>query len=151
MATLLKTTGNIVAGSEFRYNTVYDENEGVYTPSETVKATGNGEKSYIYGDFKAHQYRNGSIDEDGVGGIFGETDVARSGTAIGSTTSTGNFSYNGGLSSEDNIPKYFTDEIANDETTRATKVYTFDGKSVLSPRNDTSDESTDGVTSEAAS
>lgn len=145
MATLLKTTGNVAQNSDFRYNTVYDEKDGTYTPSTTVKATGNGEKSYIYGDFKAHQFRKGDISENGIGGLFGESDVSRSGTSIGSTTATGSFSYNGGLSSEDNIPKYFTDEVASDEMNRASRVYTFDGKNVLSPRSDNSDESTDGV------
>ena len=142
MATFLKATGNATPSSEFKYNTLYNRDNIV---KEDLDPTGKGNRAFIYNEFVATQYRDAKIENQGIGSIFGLEEDSRSITAMGDVTSEGKFSYNGGVTSETNIPSYFTDKEAEKEMNRANAAYTINGNSVLTRRNSRDEDDTDGI------
>ena len=142
MATFLKATGNPTESSEFKYNTIYNRDNSV---REDLDPTGNGNRAFIFNEYVATKYRDAKLEEHGLGKVFGLAEDCRSQTAFGDVTQEGNFSYNGGVTSETNIPSYFDDSIAEKELNRANTAYTINGNSVLARRNSRDEEDTDGV------
>lgn len=148
MATFLKATGNATESSEFKYNTIYNRDNSV---NEDIDPTGNGNRAFIFNDFVATEYRDAKISDSGIGKIFGLAEDSRSQTSFGDVTSEGNFSYNGGVTSETNIPSYFDDSTAEDELNRANTAYTINGNSVLERRNSRDEDDADGVVDDGVS
>ena len=142
MATFLKATGNATESSEFKYNTIYNRDN---TVNENIDPTGGGNRAFIYNDFVATAYREGKISAGSNGSLFGLAEDCRSQTTLGDVTSEGNFSYNGGVTSETNIPNFFTDSESSKELNRAETAYTINGNSVLTRRNSRDEDNTDGV------
>ena len=142
MATFLKATGNATISSEFKYNTIYNKDN---TVKEDLDPTGKGNRAFIYNDFIATQFRDAKIENQGIGSIFGLAEDSRSATPVGGVTEDGAFSYNGGVTSETNIPSFFTDANAEEEMNRANTAYTINNNSVLERRNSNDEDNTDGV------
>lgn len=148
MATFLKATGNPTESSEFKYNAIYNRDN---TVNEEIDPTGNGDRAFIFNEYIATQFRDAKIGDQGVGSIFGTADDSRSQTAFGDVTLDGNFSYNGGLTSETNVPSYFDESNSEDEMNRANAAYTINGNSVLERRNSRDEDNTDGVVDDGVS
>ena len=148
MATFLKATGNATKSSEFKYNTIYNRDN---TVKEELDPTGNGNRAFIFNDFVATEFRDAKVKDSGIGKLFGLAEESRSQTAFGDVTSEGNFSYNGGVTSETNIPSYFDDSESEKELNRANTAYTINGNSVLERRNSRDEDNTDGVVDDGVS